>query len=184
MSAAAEDSLWAQVTSPRPLDVTDLRKRTSSCVSVLHITAEIFDDFFTEVHSRSSAQQCSPPPLCIKKGETWLCQFAHSLSLCRLLGLGPTAFRPHQQVWAFPLGKLEFSQWELHSSCEDESCTKPPRSLLPLKAQRPSVLSLLGSGAEVWAVLSWAAITTQCSARSHTRVLTILDKYHNCWATD
>lgn len=40
----------------------------------------------------------------------------------------------------------------------------------------------LGSGAEVWAVLSWAAITTGYGARSSTCVLIILDKYH--WLLD
>lgn len=83
VSAAAADSLWTQVTRHRPSDVTDLRKRISSHVSVLHISGEILDQFFMQVHRRSSTQQCSPTPLCIIKNVTWLCDslLAHSLSV-------------------------------------------------------------------------------------------------------
>lgn len=117
MSAAAADSLWTQVISHRPSDVTDLRKRISSHVSVLHISGELSDQFFMEVHRRSSTQQFSPTPLCINKNVTWLCDSAGSLSLCHMIGLGPTAFR-----------ELGFSHWGLHSSCEDETCTKHLRA--------------------------------------------------------
>lgn len=116
--------------SHRPSDVTDLRQRISSCVLVLHISEEIFDQFFTEVHSRSSTQQCSPTPLCIKTNVSRLCQFAHSLSLS-------VTWQDRDPQLPAHTTELGLSHWGLHSSCEDEPCTielAGSENLTPLRA--------------------------------------------------
>lgn len=143
----------------------------------LHISGEIFRQFFTEVHNGSSTQQSSSPRLCIKMNVTCpgVTLLPHSLSV----------------TWQDP----QLSDTPASLGVPTGGCVASVRMKLAQNTSEPvgsenlspacALLRRLGfsevqlgSGAEVWVVLSWAAITTGYAARSSTCVLIILDKYH------